>query len=175
MNENLERLQKLDDTKLIDVVKNYRQYGYDDQLREAAIQILAEKGIDKDQLQLTGSLENKKYDHANDLFISFQKNSRIAFIMYLSLIVSRVMVPVSAIHLHEDFSTIFIFTTLIFFILYIVYFIRSFLNQDKFYKVIGQHYGAEGVLIYLFLGMPFYVMMYFFFRNQMKDKMNEIR
>lgn len=37
MTDKIERLKKLDTDKLIDVVKNYRQYGYDENLRNSAI------------------------------------------------------------------------------------------------------------------------------------------
>jgi hypothetical protein len=37
MNEKEERLKNLDTEKLMDVVKNYRQYGYDEKLRMLAV------------------------------------------------------------------------------------------------------------------------------------------
>lgn len=49
------------------------------------------------------------------------------------------------------------------------------MNQNQFYKTIGQDYGTEGVMLYLLFGMPFYMFMFFYFRNQMKDKMKEIK
>jgi hypothetical protein len=49
------------------------------------------------------------------------------------------------------------------------------MNQNQFYKAINKDYGTEGALLYLFLGMPFYIFMYFYFRNQMKEKMKEIK
>ena len=46
--------------------------------------------------------------------------------------------------------------------------------MNQFYKLINEDYGTEGILIYLFLGMPFYILMHFYFKNQIKDKMKEI-
>ena len=45
MTDKIERLKKLDTDKLIDVVKNYRQYGYEENLRNSAISLLEERGI----------------------------------------------------------------------------------------------------------------------------------
>lgn len=174
MTDKHERLLKLDNDRLIDVVKNYRQYGYDDQLRETAINILAARGISKEQLQITGSFENETYDYANDLYASFLKNSKIAFVMYSILFISRIVIQI----LPDDsvgLAWTLLIVTILSFILYIVFLIMSFMNQNQFYKAIGQDYGTEGALLYLFLGMPFYMFMYFYFRNQMKDKMKEIR
>jgi hypothetical protein len=80
MTEKEERLKKLDTDKLMDVVKNYRQYGYDEGFRNSAISILADRGISQEQLELTGNFVNRNYDFANEIYKSFSKNSKIAFI-----------------------------------------------------------------------------------------------
>lgn len=173
-NNNTDRLNKLDDNKLIDVVKNYRQYGYDNELRAAAISILNDRGITKEQLQLTGDFENKTYDYAQELFNSFAKNSKIAFILYAILLLTNILVPIIA----SNSESLGIFTLVVNWgalIGYFVFLIKSFINQNQFYKAINKDYGTEGALLYLLLGMPFYIFMYFYFRNQMKEKMNEIK
>ena len=38
--EDFDILNKFDNDKLIDVVKNYKRYGYDDELRDYAINLL---------------------------------------------------------------------------------------------------------------------------------------
>ena len=38
--EDIDILNKFDNDKLIDVVKNYKRYGYDDELRDYAINLL---------------------------------------------------------------------------------------------------------------------------------------
>ena len=61
MKEYRRKLLNLNDKKLIDVVKNYRQYGYDEELRNTAIELLKERGITKKQLEFTGDFENRTY------------------------------------------------------------------------------------------------------------------
>lgn len=173
MTENQDRLLKLDNDKLFDVVKNYRQYGYDDQLRTAAIQILEDRGISVEQLKATGNFENQTYDVANDLFKSFMKNSKLAFIMYLILFASKLAVPILASN-SELLSLAMFIVTIFSLVLYFVFLVKSFINQTQFYKAIGKEYGTEGALLYLLLGMPIYMFMYFYFKKQMKQKMNEI-
>ena len=60
MSDKIEKLKSLDNDKLIDVVKNYRQYGYSNELRTAAIEILDSRGIDQEKLKLTGNFDNEK-------------------------------------------------------------------------------------------------------------------
>ena len=171
---NTGRLNKLDDKKLIDVVKNYRQYGYDDNLRAQAISILNERGITKEQLQLTGDFENKTYNDAIALFNSFGKNSKAAFIFYGMLLITNILVPIVILNSESLELLVLILNWSVFFA-YLIFLIRSFINQNQFYKLIQHDYGTEGILLYWFLGMPFYIFMYFYFRSQMKEKMNEIK
>ena len=174
MTTKQDKLQKFDNDQLIDIIKNYRQYGYDDSLRENAISILEERGISKEQLQETELYENESYDYAKDVFKSFQRNSKMAFFIYLAFFVSKILLSFVA---EEEYIllTIFGVLTIVLPILFIIFLVLSFINQNQFYKILGQNYGTEGVLLYVFLGMPFYIIMYFFFRNQMKEKMKEIK
>lgn len=169
----IKRLQNLDDKKLMDVVKNYRQYGYDEDMRNAAIGILNERGITKKELQLTGNFENKNYDRSLKLYRSFSRNSNIAFIFYILFLIFKIIGVVITLYFRIPDISLFDFSG-IFLLGFIIFIFKSFLNQYQFYKSINKDYGAEGVLLYLFLGMPFYLFMYFFFKNQMKEKLKEI-
>jgi hypothetical protein len=168
------RLKGLDNDKLIDVVKNYRQYGYADDIRSSALTILHDRGINKDDLQLTGNYENRTYDHANDIFSSFKRNSKIAFIFYGLLILIKFVAPHTGIN-SNSFNAFTFFGFIFCFVIYLLFILRSFLNQSEFYKLSGGEFGSEGAFMYLFFGMPFYVVMYFVFQKQMKEKMASIR
>ena len=174
MTDYSERLKNLDDKKLMDVVKNYRQYGYDDNMRTTAISILNSRGIKNEQLQLTGNFENKTYDYAQKLFDAFNRNSKIAFILFLITLLTNILTPILS-QSSQNIATIALLVSFISLIGYFAFLIKSFFNQNQFYKTINQDYGTEGALMYLFLGMPFYVFMYFYFKKQMIEKMKEIK
>jgi len=170
LSEIKERLNKFDSNKLIDIVKNYKQYGYNDEIRTYALNLLAENGISKLDLQMTGEYENVTYNSANTLYESFKKNSRFAFICYILVFVSKIISPLLNIEPNLLITIIFFAAV----ILYLIFLIRSFLNQSDFYKLAGDNYGSEGALVYFFLGMPFYMILYFFFQSQMKEKLKSI-
>lgn len=159
-----EKLRKLSNERLADVVKNYRQHNYDDSIRTCAISILEERGVSVEYLQFTGSYTNYTFDTANRYYKLFKKNSLITLILYVALLVTSAAV-------HSD----------VLFILYIVLLASYFtfvvitsLNQFKLYKVLQQRY-AENILYYIFLDIPFYIIMYFIHLNQMKRTMKEIQ
>lgn len=174
MTDYTARLQNLSDEKLIDVVKNYRQYGYDDNMRTSALSLLENRGITKEQLELTGNYENRTFDYAGRLYNTYNRNSKIAFVLYLIILINNILIPVLSQNSNPLFYSVLMANFLIV-IGYFVFLIKSFLNQNQFYKSINQDYGSEGAVMYFFLGIPFYFLMFFYFRNQMKEKMKEIK
>ena len=174
MDHKYERLLKLDDAKLMDIVKNYRQYGFDEAFRAHAIAILEERGISKEDLQISGNFDNKKYEFASLIYRYFQKNSIIAFLAYLTLIIFILVVPL----IPKETQAIALLMTgaqLIVLAVFIICLVRSFINQYQFSKLLGENFGVDIALLYFFLGMPFYIFMYFYFRNQMKESMSRIQ
>lgn len=172
MKNSIDRLLKFDNNKLIDVVKNYRQYGYDDELRNAAITLLKERGISKEDLQLTGNFTNRNYDRAGELYSAFGRNSAIAFCFYVSLIGSRIFLAIF-LEDSESYTLFFAVLTLISLILFCVFLFKAFQNQSDFYKILGKEY--DGALGYLLAGAPLYFLAYFYYRSQMAEQMKEIR
>ena len=174
MTNNSDRLKNFNNKKLIDVVKNYRQYGYDENMRATAITILDARGITKEQFELTGNFDNKAYDYATELYESFSKNSKIAFVLFIIILLTNILIPIIAVN-SELMASLLLILNFLMLIGYFIFLIRSFLNQNQFYKTINQDYGTEGAFMYLLLGMPFYFIMYFYFRKQMNEKIREIK
>ena len=166
-----EKLSKLDRSKLTDIVKNYRQYGYSDDVRAYTIKLLEQHGISQEDLRLTGNLENTTYTYANDILSSYKRNSLIAFVSYCFTIVIKGLTIYHFVTPTYMTSILLIVSTIV----YLIFLLMSFFNQNEFYKLTGSDYGSEGILLYLFLGMPLYIFMYFVFRNQMKERMALIK
>ncbi|GLB47795.1 hypothetical protein [Neptunitalea lumnitzerae] len=174
LNNQYNTLNRLTTNKLIDVVKNYHQYGYTEELRELALNILEDRGITKIDLQLTGNLENRTYQKANEQYQAYRKNSKVAFVSYILVFAFKIITRFSY-SISDSLVSLFLVLTIFFLALYFIYIILSFINQRQFFKILGDSYGPEGALVYLLIGMPFYFFMYFYFRKQMKEKIKEIR
>lgn len=174
MKSNFEKLNRLSDNKLIDVVKNYKQYGYDNELRETAIEILNERGIDREQLKLTGNLENKSFDSAEEHFSRFKKISKFALISYLVLIFSSLIFPFFNIQSNNLGTLIFIITWVSFFV-YIYFLIKSFIEQNRIYKLTNSNESTSDSVLMLAVSGFFYFVFYFYLLNRMKEQINLIR
>jgi len=165
-----DRLRKLDEKSLLDIVKNYKQYGYTNEVRAFAITLLEEKGVDNEMLALAGNLRNDSFERATELYSTYKRTSLTAFCLYLLLFFSRFSQVETLLS-----GYLLLVGTLAAGVAYLFFLIRSSVIQGEFYRCTGDEYGSDGALIYLFLGMPFYVVMYFVFRAQMREKMKTIK
>lgn len=167
-------LKTLDNNKLIDVVKNYKQYGYDSETRQTAILILEERGVSAQDLKLTGNFDNQRFEEANMYYDSFFKNSKIALVSYclifLSNIIPELLAPES-----NSFLTFSVVLNWISVITYLVFLIKSLLDHNKLYKIIGNEYKSSGATLYYILGAPFYFIFYFVLKKQIYNEMKTIQ
>lgn len=168
-----EKLIKLDNKKLLDVVKNYRQYNYDIEIRNTAIKILEERGITETHILMTGNLNNFDYTISLEYYNSYIKNSKISMISYISFIFCIIITFVISIKTGSiiRFIDILGVISLISFYLFLI---LSLINQYNFYKIVDKESKWENILIICFLGLPFFFILYFDQKNKMKNKLHEI-
>jgi len=167
------RLDRLETEKLIDIVKNYQQYGYNKEIRDYVIDLLKEKGFSLDDLRMTGNLANDKFEMAKVIFNQFRSTSTAAFACYLILFIARLLLP--NLHLTSSFQNLIVsIGSILTGVLFLIFLLISFLKQSEFYKLTGEDYGS-GALIYLLFGVPLYMVAYFIFRNQMNERMKAIQ
>jgi hypothetical protein len=174
MIDKLERLKSFDSKKLIDIVKNYRQYGYDEKLRNDTLEILEKRGINKEQLILTGNFKNENYDSAKDIYESFNRNSKYALILYGIILIMSILISIISTDKLNFLSSAMLIIDLILIGLFIIFLVKSIINQSQFHKTIGKKNDSEFMLTFLVLGIALYFILYFYFRNKMNEQMKLI-
>ena len=129
---DLRILNKFDNDKLIDIVKNYKRYGYNDALRNYVINLLEERGWSREDLQRFGYLTNNNYDEAEKQYKAYKRNSLIGICTL-------------------------VFSGGILIIVYLIFLIMAYRNVARFYKALGRNedetalFNALGVLAYFHL------------------------
>lgn len=158
VDERIQKLQHMQTSMLIDVVKNYKQYGYTDELRESALLILNERGINEQSLKLSGNLNNFKYEHARDEYRKFVTNSYIALALFILSFLS--------------FST----TALVSMFIYVIALLFvgfSFNNTKKLSKLLNDK-TIDYSVIFIFLSVFLYFILFFVISSQIKEKMTNL-
>lgn len=174
MEEINDRLIKLDNSKLVDVVKNYKQYGYDESIRKSALHILKSRGIEEEDLKFTGNLNNYNYERAIEISMKYTKNSGIAFLLYVTTILTNIIISIIA-NSSEILAWTLLILNILSFIFYFVFLLISAHNHVEFYKFIGKELGTGDLILYIVIGMPFYIIQYFYFKKQMMEEMKLIQ
>ena len=173
MKETTDKLKALKNEELIDVVKNYRQYQFDQTLRNYALKLLEDRGVGIENLKQSGNFENKTYQVALKHLNNFQINAKKAFIFQIAVIISFIVVLLGY---WIPYSYIGLLVTPIAFILFYVFLIRSYFDRENFYKTIGQKMiFSQNGLARLFLGDLTYMGSYHYYLSKMKDEMEMIR
>lgn len=104
----------------------------------------------------------------------YAQYTEIALILYLFLISIKIInpfVPKSA----EALLMVIVTAFGISLIGFIVFIIKSFISQSKYYDLIGKKESQLNPLLYFTAGAFLYFIMYFVFRKQMKEDINLIR
>ena len=169
MIDRRKQLEQLTTNQLMDAVKNYRQYGYDDDVRDCAIAILEERGVHKGQLALSGNLRNDAFERATDLYNSFSKNTTIALISYFAVPIVGLLAGLT----DSLFLTIIVVLSVF---VFFIFFIKSFLNKWEFDKIVSKYNNETGsTWVYWFIGVWLFFVLYFYYRGHMKEQIKYLQ
>ncbi len=175
--ENIsEKLKSFNNNKLMDIVKNYKQYGYEESIRDTAITILESRGINENILKMTGNFRNTDYDRADSIYKTFLRNSKLTFLFYglfLLFIGSSFLMGLG--FKADGIASFFSVLTIISIALYALFLIITVANQFQLDKVLGKDFAFDSLIIIWLLGFPFYFLTYYYLKNKMKETMNLIR
>lgn len=174
----LEKFKPLSDNKLIDIVQNYKQYDYTKGQREVALELLAERGITREELIYTGKFENQNRKEAFRNYRLFTRNSKITFILYFVLILSNVGIAIASNYL-SIYNVVSIITEVIFLyinlFLFLVYFVKTLISYARLRKALNQKLDALFYFSFSPFGMALFIILYFYTKNQIKEKIDSIR
>ncbi len=167
-------LNSYSDDKLVDIIKNYRQYGIDESFRNTSLNILATRGISEEELRLGGKLVNENYENAARYKLEFDENSKLTLILY---IIYAVLGISGAILNNNGFPTlgpILVAIGIIAIILFFVAFTKTITSQSNFYKIHGKKVMANAIP-FVILGIPLYFLYNIYFSKKMKEDLKQIR
>ena len=162
-------LDKYPDHRLIDTIRNYKQYKYSKDYRNTALKVLETRGVGIEELKFSGKLKNEKYEQALEDYQQYLKYADWALNLYLISIVLPIILAILGIQL-----PILVALNILISLLFIYYVARSSIQFSNLYKKIGKEMFLNPILIF-FIGIIAYVVIYFINRKQIKKDINSIR
>lgn len=168
MPDKTEVLERFDSLKLIDIAKNYRQYGYEEEIRLTATKILEDRGIGETEIEIAGCEKSGRLEMAQRILNAFGRSSRLAFGLYLFSLFFLVLSSYLAAKYPVVGTPVSIFYLLISFA-FILAEIKSFIDWRDFYEAIGKKPDTGEQVVFFLLGMPLYIFFYFYYRAKMRE------
>ena len=171
--ENISELDGFDNKKLIDIIKNFRQFGLSLNYKQTALKILNSRGISELELKMGGNLSNQKYENALRLFIDFKENSKLALVLNILTIILGLggsILAENGIPIIGKIISGFAILGLIFFV---VVFQKSTSNQSDFYKLLSIKFLTNS-FAFIILGIPLFFLYRPFFIKKMKEDLLKI-
>lgn len=173
MTDKTDKLKKLDNSKLLDVVKNYRQYGYDLDVRNNAIEILNSRGVSTDFIKFSGNYENEKFNRAEQITDIYSTNSKLAFFFYcISFVLNTFVLSIDT---EALISNLLLILAIIMYVFFFVFLFKASANYSEFYKTIGKEKGMGEQIIFFLIGMPVFFVAHLYFIKQMKTDLKGLK
>ena len=164
-----------DNDKLIDIIKNYHQYDYTESYKNSSVRILNSRGITEEELRLGGNLANQQFEDANREMTLYNENSKIAFIAYITYITLFILALVCNNNGLPVIAKIAFVASIITFIGFLSYIIRSFFNVSNFYKLLGNNSAINSITIaFVLMGIPLYFFIHVYFGKKLKEDIKQI-
>ncbi|NNF81763.1 MAG: YjgP/YjgQ family permease [Flavobacteriaceae bacterium] len=167
-------LQGYSDEKLIDLIKNYRQYGMDETYRNTSLAIMSDRGVSEEELRFGGNLFNENYENALRYKKNFDENSRIALILYWIYIIFGIGGAVLNNNGFPAIGKIMLGIGILACLLFLFALFKAFSQQTNFYKILGANRNSNIIFVVL-LGIPLYAIYHTIFRRRLKDDLKQIR
>tara|TARA_B110000967_G_C18853561_1_gene545901 strand:- start:99 stop:1859 length:1761 start_codon:yes stop_codon:yes gene_type:complete len=166
-------LNTFEDSKLINIVKNFRQYKHSLNYKQTALSVLKTRGISELELKMSGELSNQNYESAAQHYIDFKENSKLGLALNLLMIFLGLG---GAILNNNEFSgtgkllTVVAILSLLFFM--IVY-QKTISKQSEFYRLLDIKFFKKS-FIFILLGIALFYFYRIYFIKKMEEDLKKI-
>lgn len=171
--EDYKTLLTFDNSKLIQIVKNHRDFDYKYEHKNSAISILNERGITVQELRLAGHLSSRKHDEIISLKNEYEEDSKLAFIFYIIMTPLNILAGVFNNNGPQSLAIIFFVLGIITFLIFVIALMKSISKHIDLFKALGKSRSANGAILY-FLGLPLYFIFYFIQKNQIETELFKV-
>lgn len=168
MRPTYDHLNTLDNPQLMEIVRNYRLHGYPESMRSRAIELLELRGMDQTLLRRLGYLNNREFEQALKPYLLFRRNSKIGFGIYLFFLL---LMGLSFLSEPNLMISVLLLSS---FLGFVGFLLLSFESQERFFNQIGKTGASGSPLVFFFMGMPLYFLMYYHFKNIMRQELMDL-
>ncbi len=161
-------LSSYKDEELIDIISNYKALGHDENIRYEAIKLLNNRGLSIEQISNKGISINTDYYISENLVKKHKGLSKFAIISYSIGAILLILYFVCNNNKLPSLASVLIKVSIGAFIIFVVYYIRLWINTFRFYTHI-QKKDKRPNFFSLLIGGPIYIISYAFLNVKIKE------
>ena len=171
--EEIRELHTFENEKLINIVKNFRQYKHALNYKQSALAVLNSRGISELELKMSGDLTNLNYENAVQYYIDFKENSKLGLALNsicLVLGLGGLILNNNGFPVVGKTFTVIAVLVLIFFLIVLK---KTIKNQSSFYDFLEVKFFNKAFILIL-IGMPIFYFYRKYFITKMEEDLNKI-
>ena len=169
---NFAFLNSYKNDELINLIHNYETLGHTEDVRYEALKVLNSREFTTQELIEKGLKIDVHYLKSEKINTDFKDHSQFSIVLYsvgaILLILHFVFKNNKLPSLAESGLQI----SIVSFVLYVIYYIKSVINITSFYKHINKKERAPKIIM-LILGFPLYFVTHIFFKSKMKNAIKQ--
>ncbi|MFH6770252.1 LptF/LptG family permease [Gaetbulibacter aquiaggeris] len=158
--------------KLINLIKNNEDLGFDETSRFKAIELLNARGITFEQIRENGIELKEQFDSSKKSSSDFKLHSKFSISLY---VIGLALLGLFFIFRNNNLSSLASASLqigLISLVLYLFYYIKTYRNLNRFYKNIINKNKKPNIL-FIIIGFPFYFITYFTLTRKVNDDLEQ--
>ena len=162
------KLKAMSDEKLMDVCRNGQFYGYSEEITNLAAQLLEDRGIQLSDVAIGTTNRSNQILDAIEIKKSYAQLSIAALTAY-GIMISLNFLDSFA----EQNPIIYLGIYLLSFLGFVGLLIGSVVRLTQFFKAIDKPDSTTEVILYLVVGLPLYIIVFFYFHQRMNSLIKE--
>ena len=168
---NFNVFENFKDDKLIDIIKNYKQYNYDVRSKSVAFNLLAQRGVTIDEIQTQGIVIKAEHNQSDKIAKDCIDYSKYAMIFYCIGVILLVLFLVFRNNKLPELAIASRDLSIISLGIYLLYFIVTNVKIKHFYNILSIKVKQVSIFL-MILGFPFYAVAHFFLKNKLKEDLD---
>ncbi|GGD06227.1 hypothetical protein GCM10011368_05130 [Hyunsoonleella pacifica] len=170
--ESFKFLTSFTNDKLFDAVANYESLGYSEATRYEAIQLLNNREVSTQELQEKGLFKHNDFKTSQNISKDYKDHSKFSITLYIIGVVLLILFFVFKNNKLPSLESASIQLSVVSLVLFIIYYIKSIVNINAFYKHINSPKRYPNIFL-LVIGIVLYMITFVFLRHKMKEDLKQ--
>lgn len=169
----IDKLKGFENHKLIDLIQNYRQYGFNIDHKNYALNILEQRGVSELELRMSGQLINESYENGVRHLEDYHENATLGVLAHSVFLIFGIIGLVLNNNGGPEVGNILVLIAILSLVLFLIVFPKVLKYQSEFYKILNKKFTTNNV-IFIILAFPLFFLYRLYFNRKMKEDLAKI-